>query len=287
MSSAKATAEELAEWPSKDKRRMLHAVYRVGDLDKTIEYYKQHLGMQLLRKRDVPDEKYTNAFLGYGPETKNFALELTYNYGRDSYDLGEGFGHFGLAIEDVYKTCESIKAAGGTVSRDAGPVKGGQTVIAFVKDPDGYQFELITRQASPEPLCQVMLRVSDLDKSIEYYTKALGCELLRKRDNPENKYTLAFLAYGPEASSTVFELTYNWDRDTPYKMGDAYAQVAIGTDDVYKTADAIKQAGFKVTKEAGPLPGIGTKICATTDPDGYKVVFVDNEDFLKELCDSP
>ena len=166
-------------------------------------------------------EKYSNAFLGYGPEDKNFALELTYNYGVDSYDLGTGFGHFALASRDVAGVVTKVKAAGRKVSRDAGPVKGGKTVIAFVDDPTGYKWELIERptvdaetgekaKEITEPIAQVMLRVTDLDKSIKYYTECLGMRLLRKRENPEYKYTLAFLAYGPEEESTVFELTYNW-----------------------------------------------------------------------------
>jgi lactoylglutathione lyase len=127
-----------------------------------------------------------------------------------------------------------------------------------------------------------MLRVSNLEESIKYYTECLGCTLLRTRDNPENKYTLAFLAYGPEEDNTVFELTYNWGK-SGYDTGKGYAQVAISTKDVYKTAEQIRAAGGKITKEPTVLPGLGTKICATTDPDGWKVVFVDNADFLKEL----
>lgn len=107
-------------------------------------------------------------------------------------------------------------------------------------------------------------------------------KLLRTRENPEYKYTLAFLAYGEENDNTVFELTYNWGK-TEYERGNAYAQVAISTKDVYKTAEQVKAAGGTVTREPGPVPGIGTKVIAVTDPDGWKVVFVDEEDFLKEL----
>ncbi|KAK9824398.1 hypothetical protein WJX72_010013 [[Myrmecia] bisecta] len=267
---------------------MLHAVYRVGDMDATIDYYKKQFGMKQLRYRDIPEEKYTNAFLGFGSEKTNFALELTYNYGKDSYDLGSGFGHFALGVPDVYKTVDSIKAAGGKVTRDAGPVKGGKSTIAFVADPTGYLWEIIERPQTREPIAQVMLRVTNLEKSIQYYTECLGMKLLRKRENPDYKYTLAFLSYGDEENSTVFELTYNWGKDSQdaYEgnfRGDAYAQVAISTQDVYKTAEQIRAAGGKITKEPGPLPGLGTKILATTDPDGWKVVFVDNEDFLAEL----
>ncbi|CAI0628734.1 unnamed protein product, partial [Linum tenue] len=191
QASTTATPENVLEWVKQDKRRMLHVVYRVGDLDRTIKFYTECLGMKLLRKRDIPEERYTNAFLGYGPEDSQFVIELTYNYGIDNYDIGAGFGHFGIAVEDVAKTVELIKAKGGKVTREPGPVKGGSTVIAFIEDPDGYKFELLERGPTPEPLCQVMLRVGDLDRSINFYEKAFGMELLRQRDNPEYKVNRA------------------------------------------------------------------------------------------------
>ncbi|XP_010535979.1 PREDICTED: probable lactoylglutathione lyase, chloroplastic isoform X1 [Tarenaya hassleriana] len=282
QASTTAAQEDLLEWVKKDKRRMLHVVYRVGDMDRTIKFYTECLGMKLLRKRDIPEEKYTNAFLGYGPEDSHFVIELTYNYGVDNYDIGDGFGHFGIAVEDVAKTVELIKAKGGKVTREPGAVKGGKTVIAFIEDPDGYKFELLERGPTPEPLCQVMLRVGDLNRSINFFEKAFGMELLRTRDNPDYKYTIAMMGYGPEDKSAVLELTYNYGV-TEYAKGNAYAQIAIGTDDVYKTAEAIKLCGGKITREPGPLPGINTKITACLDPDGWKTVFVDNIDFLKEL----
>ncbi|KAD4180201.1 hypothetical protein E3N88_28792 [Mikania micrantha] len=280
--STTTTQENALDWVKSDKRRMLHVVYRVGDLDRTIKFYTECLGMKLLRKRDIPEERYTNAFLGYGPEDSHFVIELTYNYGVDKYDIGAGFGHFGIAVDDVAKTVDLIKAKGGTVTREPGPVKGGKSIIAFIEDPDGYKFELIERGPTPEPLCQVMLRVGDLDRSIAFHEKAFGMELLRRRDNPEYKYTIAMMGYGPEDKNAVLELTYNYGV-TEYDKGNAYAQIAIGTDDVYKTAEAVKLFGGKITREPGPLPGISTKITACLDPDGWKTVFVDNIDFLKEL----
>lgn len=281
-----AASENVLEWPQKDKRRFLHAVYRVGDLDRTIKFYTEALGMTLLRKRDIPEEKYSNAFLGYGPEESHFVVELTYNYGVDKYDIGTGFGHFAIASEDVYKLAEVIKAKGGKITREPGPVKGGTTVIAFAQDPDGYLFELIQRGPTPEPLCQVMLRVGDLDRSIKFYEKACGMKLLRKRDNPEYKYTLAMMGYADEYESTVLELTYNYGV-TEYTKGNAYAQVAISTEDVYKSAEAVelvtKELGGKITRQPGPIPGIDTKITSFLDPDGWKTVLVDHSDFLKEL----
>ncbi|XP_077210866.1 putative lactoylglutathione lyase, chloroplastic isoform X1 [Tasmannia lanceolata] len=282
QASTSVSKEGALEWVKKDRRRLLHVVYRVGDLDKTIKFYTECLGMKLLRKRDIPEERYTNAFLGYGPEDSHFVVELTYNYGEDKYDIGTAFGHFGIAVEDVSKTVDLIKAKGGKVTREPGPVKGGNTVIAFIEDPDGYKFELLERGPSPEPLCQVMLRVGDLDRSINFYEKAFGMVLLRKQDNPEYKYTIAFMGYGPEDKSAVLELTYNYGVKE-YDKGNGYAQIAIGTDDVYKTAEAIKLYGGTITREPGPLPGINTKITACLDPDGWKSVFVDNIDFTKEL----
>ncbi|KAI4337491.1 hypothetical protein L6164_015901 [Bauhinia variegata] len=274
--------QNLLDWVKNDDRRLLHVVYRVGDLDKTIKFYTECLGMKLLRKRDIPEERYTNAFLGYGPEDSHFVVELTYNYGVDKYDIGTGFGHFGVAVEDVSKTVDLIKAKGGKVTREPGPVKGGNTVIAFIEDPDGYKFELLQRGPTPEPLCQVMLRVGDLDRAITFYQNAFGMQLLRKRDNPEHKYTIAMMGYGPEDKNAVLELTYNYGV-TNYDKGNGYAQIAVGTKDVYKTAEAIKLFGGKIIREPGPLPGINTKIVACLDPDGWKSVFVDDVDFLKEL----
>ncbi|KAL5207966.1 hypothetical protein ABZP36_032401 [Zizania latifolia] len=245
-------------------------------------FYTECLGMKLLRRRDIPEEKYTNAFLGYGPEDSHFVVELTYNYGVHKYDVGAGFGHFGVAVDDVAKTVNLIRAKGGKVTREAGPVKGGKTVIAFVEDPDGYKFEILERPGTPEPLCQVMLRVGDLDRAISFYQKACGMKLLQKRDNPEYKYTVAMMGYGPEDKNAVLELTYNYGV-TEYDKGDAYGQIAIGTDNVYKTAEVVKLFGGQVVLEPGPLPGIGTKITAILDPDGWKSVFVDNIDLAKEL----
>ncbi|KAL5665005.1 hypothetical protein ACJX0J_025113, partial [Zea mays] len=270
VAKPRTSADEAISWAKKDNRRLLHVVYRVGDLDKTIKFYTECLGMKLLRKRDIPEEKYSNAFLGYGPEESHFVVELTYNYGVDKYDIGEGFGHFGIAVEDVAKTVELIRAKAGKVIREAGPVKGGETVIAFVEDPDGYKFEIIERPGTPEPLCQVMLRVGDLDRAISFYEKACGMELLRKRDSPEYKYTVAMMGYGPEDKDAVLELTYNYGV-TEYAKGNAYAQIAIGTDDVYRTAEAAKLSGGQVVREPGPLPGINTKITAILDPDGWKL----------------
>ncbi|KAM0024031.1 putative lactoylglutathione lyase [Helianthus debilis subsp. tardiflorus] len=174
---ADTLSAELLEFPKKDNRRFLHAaVYRVGDLERSGAYIQ-------------------------------FFVELTYTYyGVDKIDIGTGFGHFAIATVDVYKLAEDIKAKGGTITREPGPVIGGTSVIAFAEDPDGYLFELFERPPTPEPLCQVMLRVGDLDRSIKFYEKALGMKLCRKIDRPEQKYTLAMMGYAEE-------LETNWSSD--------------------------------------------------------------------------
>ena len=123
--------------------RILHTMLRVGDLQRSIDFYTRILGMSLLRTTDRPEQKYSLAFVGYGPESENAALELTYNYGVDQYEMGTAYGHVAIEVDDAYAACERITASGGVVTRPAGPVKGGTTVIAFVKDPDGYLIELI------------------------------------------------------------------------------------------------------------------------------------------------
>jgi len=126
--------------------RLLHTMLRVGNLQRSIDFYTQVMGMSLLRTSDNPEYKYTLAFVGYGHNPDHAELELTYNYGVDHYDLGTAFGHIALAVADAYAACDKIRAAGGQVTREAGPVKGGSTVIAFVTDPDGYKLELIERR---------------------------------------------------------------------------------------------------------------------------------------------
>lgn len=126
--------------------RLLHTMIRVGDLDRSIAFYTQLLGMKLLRRKDYPGGRFTLAFVGYGDESDNAVIELTCNWDVDSYDIGNGFGHVAIGVEEIYKTCDAIKAQGGTVTREPGPMKHGSTVIAFVKDPDGYAIELIETQ---------------------------------------------------------------------------------------------------------------------------------------------
>lgn len=267
--------------------------------------------MKVLRERDVPSEKYTNVFFGYGPEQRGeyFSLELTYNYGVDSYDIGSGFGHFGIAVEDASAVVERVRSAGFKVTREVSPVigkfrprfclvfmsvsaieltemmcrdqaQGGSMIIAFVEDPSGYKFAIIQRKQR-DPLCQVMLRVRDLDASIKFY-EAMGMKLLRKNENKELKCTLASMGFGAEEDSTTLELTHNWG-ENEYTAGTGYAQIAVSTPDVYETAKRFESLGIELARKPGPVPGIGTKICAVRDPDSWKTVLVDADDFEKEF----
>ncbi len=130
--------------------RMLHTMLRVGDLDKSIEFYTQVMGMKLLRRRDNEEYRYTLAFVGYQEETEGAVLELTHNWDTSEYDLGNGYGHIALEVDDIYATCSVIENLNGKISRAPGPVKGGKTIIAFVEDPDGYKIELIEKKDDPE-----------------------------------------------------------------------------------------------------------------------------------------
>ena len=127
--------------------RILHTMLRVGELDRSVKFYTEVLGMKLLRTTDRPEQKYSLAFVGYDTEDKSAVLELTYNYGVERYDLGAAFGHIAIEVPDIKKACEKARSRGGKVTREPGPVKGGKTVIAFVEDPDGYKIEFIQKSS--------------------------------------------------------------------------------------------------------------------------------------------
>lgn len=127
--------------------RILHTMLRVGNLERSIEFYTKVLGMKLLRQNDYPDGKFTLAFVGYGPESENSVIELTYNWDTDHYELGTGYGHIALEVDDVYQACDDIRQRGGKIIREAGPMNAGTTIIAFVEDPDGYPIELIGKKS--------------------------------------------------------------------------------------------------------------------------------------------
>ena len=126
--------------------RLLHTMLRVGDLEASVQFYTHVLGMQELRRKDYPEGEFTLAFVGYGDEAENTVIELTHNWGTDSYDIGAGFGHLAIEVDDVYAAVDEVKARGGKVIREAGPMNAGTTIIAFVEDPDGYQIELLGRK---------------------------------------------------------------------------------------------------------------------------------------------
>ena len=128
--------------------RILHTMLRVGNLERSIQFYTGVLGMRLLRRRDFPEGKFTLAFVGYGEESESAVLELTYNWGVEKYELGTGYGHIAIDFDDVYRACEDVRKRGGRVTREAGPMKHGGSVIAFVEDPDGYKIEFIQRKAA-------------------------------------------------------------------------------------------------------------------------------------------
>jgi len=128
--------------------RLLHTMIRVGDLQRSIDFYTQVLGMRLLRKTDYPSGRFTNAFVGYDDESRAAVLELTHNWDTPAYDMGTGFGHVAVEVEDAYKACEEVKKRGGRVAREPGPMKHGTTVIAFVEDPDGYKIEFVQRKTA-------------------------------------------------------------------------------------------------------------------------------------------
>ena len=123
--------------------RFLHTMIRVGDLESSLRFYVEVLGMKLLRRKDYPEGRFTLAFIGYGDESSHTAIELTHNWDTSSYDIGNGFGHIAIEVDDVYAACEKIRAQGGKIVREAGPMKHGETVLAFVEDPDGYRIELL------------------------------------------------------------------------------------------------------------------------------------------------
>ena len=128
--------------------RLLHTMLRVGDLQRSLRFYTEVLGMKLLRQKDYPDGEFTLAFIGYGDESDNTVIELTYNWGTEQYDIGNAFGHIAIEVDDVYAATQEIRKHGGNIIRDAGPMNAGTTIIAFVEDPDGYQIELIGKKAA-------------------------------------------------------------------------------------------------------------------------------------------
>ncbi|OWM88775.1 hypothetical protein CDL15_Pgr002542 [Punica granatum] len=277
------TQDNVLDWVKTDNRRFLKAMIRVGDLNRTIQFYTECFGMKVLSKKDFPEEKYTKAIVGFGPQESHFVLELIYIHGVEKYELGTAFGHFGIATQDIYAMVEKVRAFGAVITREPGTMGGGSTVYAFVEDPNGYSFEILQRPPTPEPLCQIMLSVLDLDRAISFYEKAMGMNLLQKYDSPEAQFAIAMVGYGSDQTqTTVIELKYNYNV-TEYTEGNGYILAAFGTNDVYKSAAAVKlvtgELGGMIVSPPGPAPKTGTKTTVFLDRDGFKTVLVDNEDY--------
>ncbi|XP_030453662.1 lactoylglutathione lyase GLX1-like isoform X1 [Syzygium oleosum] len=281
------TRDNVLEWVKNDTHRFLNAVIRVGDLNRTVEFYKECFGMQLLSQKDFPEKNHSKAIVGFGPQESHFVLELIYVYGVEKYEVGTAWGHFGIAAEDIYPIVEKVRQLGGVITKEPGKNEGGSQVYAFVEDPNGYSFELLQRGPTPEPLCQIMLQVTDLDCAISFYEKALGMNILLKYDSPQDQFAIAMVGYGSDQTqTTVIELKYNYNV-TEYTAGNAYVHAAIGTDDVYKSAAAValvtQELGGMTVHLPGPNPITNTMMTSFLDPDGRKTVLVDNEDYLKEI----
>ncbi|KAG6685808.1 hypothetical protein I3843_12G130200 [Carya illinoinensis] len=274
--AARIPNDDVLGWVKKDNRRFLHADIRVGDLNRTIRFYTESLGMKLLSQKYFPKLKYSKAVVGFGPRDTHFVLEFTCIHGVEKYEIGTAFGHIGISTQDIYAMVENIRAKGGVITHEPGTVTGPSTIYAFGLDPDGYTYELIQSPPTPEPISQIMLHVADLDRAIKFYEKALGMNLLLKYDSPQEKFTIGMVGYGSNRTqTTVLELKYNYNV-TEYTNGNGYAEVAIGTDNVYKSAAAVKlvtkELGGQIILPPGPIPQINTKITSFVDPDGWKTV---------------
>ncbi|KAI4321962.1 hypothetical protein MLD38_035280 [Melastoma candidum] len=278
--------EDVLGWVKNDNRRFLNAVIRVGNLNRTIEFYTECFGMKVLSSKDFPEERYTKAIVGFGPQESHFVIELLYNYGVDSYELGTAFDHFGIAAQDIYPIVERVRQHGGKITREPGTMGGGSQVFAFVEDPNGYSFELLQRGPTPEPLCQVMLQVTDLNRSVSFYEKALGMNVLMSYDSPKNGFAIAMMGYGSDQTqTTVVELKYNYNI-TRYIPGDVYVHLAIGTDDVYRSAATVALVAEEIGGRIIRPPGVDDRHVQSfsfIDPEGRKTVLVDNKDYLRSI----
>ncbi|KAL6196303.1 hypothetical protein ACLB2K_031918 [Fragaria x ananassa] len=222
-----------------------------------VRFYTEFFGMRVLSREEFPEANFSNAVIGFESEETQFVLGLTQHHSAvDKLELGTAFSHFGITTQVKPPQASrfmKLHLAGGVITREPGPVApGGTTIYAFVNDPDGYSLELLLRPPTPEPLNHMCLNVVDIDRSIDFYEKALGMNLLVPKYNNTEE------------------------------------QVAIGTDDAYKSAavvveQVIQELGGKIIRPPGPIPVIGTKITAFLDSDGFETVLVDNEDYLQYL----
>ncbi|KAG6685807.1 hypothetical protein I3842_12G130100 [Carya illinoinensis] len=285
--AARIPNDDVLGWVKKDNRRFLHAGIRVGNLNRTIKFYTESLGMKLLSQKYFPKQKYSKAVVGFGPRDTHFVLEFTCIHGVEKYEIGTAFGHIGIATQDIYAMVENIRAKGGVITREPGTVTGLPVIYSYGLDPDGYTYELVQSPPTPEPISHIMLHVADLDHAIKFYEKALGMNLLFRYDSPQEKYTIGMVAYGSNLTqTTAVELKYNYNV-TEYTRGNGYTELAIGTDNVYKSAAAVKlvakELGGQIILPPGPIPQINTKITSFVDPEGFKTDLVDNKDYLKEV----
>ncbi|OMO83498.1 hypothetical protein CCACVL1_11378 [Corchorus capsularis] len=275
--AASTSDDDLSElWVQQDNRRFLNAVLRVSDLNRTIEFYTESLGMKVLRRREFPEKDYFGAVLGFGPENSQFVLHLKQIHQGEKLEIGTAYGHFGIATEDAYKKVEEIRARGGVIRREPGTLPGLSQIFAFVEDPDGYSIEILERPPTPAPINHIMLQVVVLDRAIQFYQKALGMQLILRFDNPAEQYTIAILGYGTNFTQiTSVELQYNYNV-TKYTKGNGYIQVAISTDDVFKSVDAVKSVIQELGGKIARAPNQITKTASILDPDGHKTVLVEN-----------
>jgi len=260
-----------------------HVSYRVLDIEKSLNFYRNVLGMKLLKRKI--NETFSVYVLGFAEKLEDLGEEGTITLLRnhdqtEAYDLGEGYGHVAIGSPDIYKLAEEIKQAGGNVTREPGPVKGGKTEIAFVTDPDGYKIELIQRDPSEwkAKLLHCMLRVDDLEETQTFYEKAFGMKRLRCSDNEEYKYSLGFQGFEEEKKATVFEWTKNWDRKG-YEKGNGYAYSGILVDDMDKATEMLKAANANILKthdgeEGKPFTHV------VMDCNGYKLLVSDKTYFM-------
>ncbi|XP_022932238.1 lactoylglutathione lyase-like [Cucurbita moschata] len=275
--------ENVLDWVKKDHRRFLRAVIHVSDLDHSIKVYTRGFGMKLLKRRNFPDRGYKDALVGFGPQNTHFLLELRQRDGLSNVFIGTEFGHFGIATQNVYKSVEQARANGAVVIHE--PEKVNQTIFAFVQDHDGYKFKFIQTPSPLDPLSPIMLRVQNLDLSANFYSKALGMKLFKRQNNSTGEFILATLGYGTNQSKTTLlelEKRNNISRDDGR---DGYSMLYISTDNVNKTAEAakvvIKELGGNLIMEPVLVPTINVKMTGFTDPDGWRMIMVDNKDYRR------
>jgi lactoylglutathione lyase len=279
----KNSRDSIISKPSKDQPYLVvkdpdgyHVAYRVKDLQQNIEFFQKFFGCNVIRQVDKENE--TTAIINFEKDDKSTtSIALTASKPAKEYNLGTGYGHLAFLAPDIYETCKSIEEKGGNVVRKPGPVKGGKTVIAFVLDPDGKKVELIQQEGWKCKFLHLMIRVGDLEKSIAFYSNLLGMKELRRSENKEYKYTLAFLGYGDEQNNTVIELTYNWGVSS-YELGDSFQRIGIAVNE--DVNDLLKEFEKNSSDSIVSKPSKDQPYLVVKDPDGYEVALVNEKDAL-------